>query len=165
MDHLPALFIGRFQPFHLGHLDAVRQILERESFVIIAIGSSQESGTPENPWSCDERKLMIQEALKEANISESLYTIVVVPDIHDAGRWVAHVESLAPPFGNLYTGSDTVKRLFVINGNHKVITLKKRVEVSGTQVREMLDDTKKQTARDTELPLPAAVKKTLLRET
>src|SRR3989338_4597048 len=50
-----ALFIGRFQPFHLGHLSDVKLALKDFDEVIIAIGSSQESGTSDNPFSDDER--------------------------------------------------------------------------------------------------------------
>ena len=51
---MTALFIGRFQPFHSGHVDAIKQISEKE--IIIGIGSSQYSGTDDNPYSFEERK-------------------------------------------------------------------------------------------------------------
>jgi len=34
-----ALFIGKFQPFHKGHLFALRQVLKKFDKVIIGIGS------------------------------------------------------------------------------------------------------------------------------
>jgi nicotinamide-nucleotide adenylyltransferase len=51
---LKALFIGRFQPLHLGHLDALKQISKEE--IIIGIGSSQYSGTKENPYNFEQEK-------------------------------------------------------------------------------------------------------------
>jgi cytidyltransferase-like protein len=42
---MPAIFVGRFQPFHKGHLKAIRWILKREKEIFIVIGSSQESFT------------------------------------------------------------------------------------------------------------------------
>jgi nicotinamide-nucleotide adenylyltransferase len=57
-----ALFIGRFQPFHPGHLDAIKQISEPE--IIIGIGSSQYSKTTDNPYSFAERKTMIEQNLQ-----------------------------------------------------------------------------------------------------
>ena len=56
-----ALFIGRFQPFHQGHLDAIKQISEDE--IIIGIGSSQYSKTDDNPYSFEERQKMIEKTL------------------------------------------------------------------------------------------------------
>ena len=46
-----ALFIGRFQPFHNGHLYSLNKCLEIGEQVVIAVGSSQESGTENNPYS------------------------------------------------------------------------------------------------------------------
>ncbi len=54
-----ALFVGRFQPMHIGHLDAIEWILERYRKIIIVIGSSQESRTEENPFTFEERKEII----------------------------------------------------------------------------------------------------------
>ena len=70
-----ALFIGRFQPFHEGHLDAVKQILAENEQVIIGIGSSQESGTSRNPFDAQQRTEMITKALQNANISQKNYLI------------------------------------------------------------------------------------------
>ena len=47
-----ALYIGRFQPFHLGHLHIVKYILEVSKEVIIAIGSSG-SHTVHNPFTAE----------------------------------------------------------------------------------------------------------------
>ena len=41
------LYVGRFQPFHLGHLEAIKHILKKVDTVIIAIGSAQYSHTLE----------------------------------------------------------------------------------------------------------------------
>ena len=35
------LYVGRFQPFHLGHLGAVKSILEDVEELVIVIGSAQ----------------------------------------------------------------------------------------------------------------------------
>lgn len=32
------LFVGRFQPFHLGHLHVIKELLEKVDELIIAIG-------------------------------------------------------------------------------------------------------------------------------
>ena len=53
------LFVGRFNPFHKGHLKAVQDILEQEDEIIIAIGSTQQSHTVSDPFTAGERVLMI----------------------------------------------------------------------------------------------------------
>jgi len=44
------LIIGRFQPFHKGHLHAIEHALKEVDELIIAVGSSQYVNTEDNPW-------------------------------------------------------------------------------------------------------------------
>ncbi len=61
------LYIGRFQPFHLGHFNTLKEIeaMELVDEVIIAVGSSLTSYTPRNPFSGGERLDIIRPAVKE----------------------------------------------------------------------------------------------------
>ena len=49
---MAAAMIGRFQPFHLGHLELVRQILDENEEIIILIGSSQAQLHLKEPIHC-----------------------------------------------------------------------------------------------------------------
>jgi len=60
-----AFFIGRFQPFHLGHMEVLRKILKEVEELIVGVGSAQESHTIENPFTAGERILMVSRALDE----------------------------------------------------------------------------------------------------
>jgi nicotinamide-nucleotide adenylyltransferase len=53
------VFPGRFQPFHLGHLEIVKWALEKVDELIIVIGTAQESHTIVNPFTAGERMIMI----------------------------------------------------------------------------------------------------------
>ena len=90
-----ALLIGRFQPFHLGHLEVVKAIAKECDRLIVGIGSAQLSHTFENPFTAGERHLMISRALTD----EGLHNFFLVPivDINRYAVWVAHVSSLVPP--------------------------------------------------------------------
>ena len=55
-----ALFVGRFQPFHNGHLDAIQYILSTEDRVVLVIGSAEENNVPANPFTAGERFQMIE---------------------------------------------------------------------------------------------------------
>ncbi|MCL4518781.1 MAG: adenylyltransferase/cytidyltransferase family protein, partial [Thaumarchaeota archaeon] len=59
------LFIGRFQPFHLGHLSTVKFALKHVKQLYILVGSSQKSHELKNPFTAGERILMIRNALKQ----------------------------------------------------------------------------------------------------
>ena len=63
-----ALILGRFQPFHLGHLELIRAVKNKYGKIIIAIGSAQEKKTSENPFDKDERINMIELGLENAGI-------------------------------------------------------------------------------------------------
>lgn len=103
------LFIGRFQPFHLGHQKAIEWMAARNKGLIIGIGSSQEKDAPENPFSFNERKEMITSSLR---LPADEYAIIGVPDINDPPRWVAHVESLSPRFDVVYSNAPLERELF-----------------------------------------------------
>lgn len=162
---MKALFIGRFQPFHSGHLDAIKQISEDE--IIIGVGSSQYSGTEDNPHSFEERKKMIERSLnvmlsetkrsevkskhplstEEGDLStpaplrsasaqdDVTYKIIAIPDIHDEDNWVTHVEKIVGNFDVVYTGNDWVKNLFQDKG-YMVKTIQKNIDVTGTEIRQ-----------------------------
>lgn len=63
--HQTAVVIGRFQIFHQGHLQLVRQALASAEHVIIVLGSAQQARSPRNPLTWQERRAMIQLCLTE----------------------------------------------------------------------------------------------------
>src|SRR5438552_16353750 len=104
-----AFFIGRFQPFHRGHLATVKRILESNEEIIVGIGSSQYSHTGENPFTAGERYEMIKRALRAEGSHN--YQIGPIPDTHAHSVRVSHVTAIVPHFDNAYTNSDLVSRL------------------------------------------------------
>jgi len=130
-----ALIIGRFQPFHLGHLKLIEVAAENSDRLIIGIGSSQESNTRENPFTSDERKEMIENSL---NIKIP-YEIVPIPDINNDKLWVSHVKKLVPEFDAVYTNGELERRLFKEAGIQVVSTrIFNRDRHSGTEIRRRI---------------------------
>src|SRR3989442_15088954 len=58
-----ALFVGRFRPFHKGHLAMAKRSLAKHDDLIIGIGSAQYSHTGENPFTAAARLAMLQRAV------------------------------------------------------------------------------------------------------
>jgi bifunctional NMN adenylyltransferase/nudix hydrolase len=58
-----AIYIGRFQPFHLGHLHVIQHALELADKLIIVIGSHNKPIDWKNPWTSAQRVEMIRDAL------------------------------------------------------------------------------------------------------
>ncbi len=107
-----ALFVGRFQPFHLGHLHAIKHILKKADELVILVGSAQYSHTLENPFTAGERVTMIRLAMNESKINPALYYIIPVPDVNVHKVWVAHVSSYTPRFDIVFTNEPLTSRLF-----------------------------------------------------
>ncbi|MCI4344295.1 MAG: nicotinamide-nucleotide adenylyltransferase [Thermoplasmata archaeon] len=106
------LIIGRFQPFHRGHLAVVEAARRQRpgAAVILGVGSAQASFTPTDPFTAGERTEMIELALREAGLSE--VTVVPIPDIHRHALWAAHVVALVPQFDVLLTNNPLTRLLF-----------------------------------------------------
>ncbi|MDA3038623.1 MAG: adenylyltransferase/cytidyltransferase family protein [Actinomycetota bacterium] len=84
--------IGRFQPFHNGHLRLVHRAMDVGERCIVVLGSSQESRTERNPFTVDERRAMIEAGLDRA-VRDRL-RFVPVADLGDEPRWARNVEDL-----------------------------------------------------------------------
>jgi len=105
------LYVGRFQPFHTGHLEAVKHILSHVDDLIILVGSAQHSHTVENPFTAGERLTMIKLALKEAGIDPARYMVTPLPDAEFHKVWVAHLLSQTPEFQLAFTNEPLTGRL------------------------------------------------------
>jgi nicotinamide-nucleotide adenylyltransferase len=136
------LYVGRFQPFHIGHLDAIKEVLGKVDELVIVIGSAQYSHTLNNPFTAGERLVMIRQALREADVKLPRVWIVPVPDVHLHMLWVSAVEGYTPKFDVLYSNEPLTRRLFMESGyNVEAIKLFERQVYSSTYVREkMLKD-------------------------
>jgi len=133
------IFVGRFQPFHMGHLLVIKYILKEVDELIIVIGSAQHSHTIDNPFTTGERLTMIHAALKEAEISIERCWIVPVRDVHVHMLWVAEVVGYTPAFDVVYANEPLTRRLFSeARFKVKSIPFQKRDIYSATEIRERM---------------------------
>ena len=136
------LYVGRFQPFHLGHIDAIKEVLKFVDELVIAIGSAQYSHNLTNPFTAGERLVMIRQALKEADVDYSRIWIVPVPDVHLHMLWVSALEGYTPRFNVVFSNEPLTRRLFTEAGYKvKSICFFAREIYTSTLIREkMLKD-------------------------
>jgi nicotinamide-nucleotide adenylyltransferase len=136
------LFVGRFQPFHKGHLNVIKEILKEVDELVIVIGSAQYSHRIDNPFTTGERLMMIRKALEEAGIDWKRIWIVPVPDVHIHMVWVSAVKGYTPNFDTVYSNEPLTRRLFKEAGYEvKSVRFHKREVYSATEIRErMLKD-------------------------
>jgi len=134
---MKALFIGRFQPFHRGHLLLLERLSMQYDEIIIGIGSSQYRNTYDNPFSEVERKQMITQSLDAVGIHK--YRIVAIPDIHDPPRWVDHVCSIVSDFDVIIANNPFTRKLFSEKGYLvKGTTFFNRKQYSGKEIRRRM---------------------------
>jgi nicotinamide-nucleotide adenylyltransferase len=139
------LMLGRFQPFHKGHLALAKQILSECDELVIIIGSAQFNFIDKDPFSAGERVLMIHDALKEAGIDLSRCYIIPVANDENNARWLAYLRSMVPPFHVLYSGNDFVK--YLARSQDSDIAIEEPVfaevnEYNATNIRHLMQDGK-----------------------
>jgi len=133
------LYVGRFQPFHKGHLCAIQNALQTVDELIVVIGSAQYSHNSRNPFTAGERLVMIQRAVTETNLDENKLWIVPVPDVHLHMLWVSAVEGYTPKFNIVFTNEPLTRRLFSEAGYHVIdIPFFDRKVYMSTLVREKM---------------------------
>ena len=131
------LLVGRFQPFHLGHLHCVQHVLNKVPEIIIAIGSAQFSHTLHNPFTAGERVAMIRLALDEVRIEAAKYYLIPVRDLRIHDLWVPYLVSQAPRFEVVFSNEPVTSRLFKEAGYRvEPIPFYDRETYSATEIRE-----------------------------
>jgi nicotinamide-nucleotide adenylyltransferase len=137
--HKRGLYVGRFQPFHLGHLSAIKDVLKEAEELVIVIGSAQYSHNFNNPFTAGERLVMVRRALDESSVDSKRVWIVPVPDVHLHMMWVSSVEGYTPQFDVVYSNEPLTRRLFTESGYKvKPIRLFERKEYSSTEIRQKM---------------------------
>ena len=133
------LFVGRFQPFHKGHLEVMKKILEEVDELVIIVGSSQYSHRLDNPFTAGERITMIRKALQEEGIQLSRIWIIPVPDVHQHMLWVYQIIGYCPKFDVIYANEPLTCRLFLEAGIkvERVPPMKRKVYLA-TEIRKRI---------------------------
>jgi nicotinamide-nucleotide adenylyltransferase len=133
------LYVGRFQPFHSGHLEAIKDVLKEVEELVVVIGSAQYSHNIKDPFTAGERLVMIRRALQEACVDYSRLWVVPVPDVHLHMLWVSALEGYTPHFDIVYSNEPLTRRLFMEAGYEvKNIPFFQRKVYTSTLVREKM---------------------------
>ena len=131
-----AFYIGRFQPYHIGHHTVLSSIADEVDEIIVGIGSAQRSHEHDNPFTAGERVVMVSRSLKSLDID---YYVIPIEDIQRNAVWVSHLRSMTPHFDLAYTNNPLVLRLFEEAGVAvKRSPMYRREVYSGTAIRERM---------------------------
>jgi cytidyltransferase-like protein len=142
---------GRFQPFHLGHLEYLRGAAARSDEVFIGITNPDperirpEASDPlrhlpeSNPYTYVERLLMVKAAAADAGIAAERVHVIPFP-VNEPELWDAYVPRDVVQFIRLFSGWGGTKLQRLREAGYEVVVLDEGAEkeVSGADVREAL---------------------------
>ena len=133
--------MGRFQPFHLGHLELVKQILNECDEIIIALTGSQFNYIEKDPFTSGERIEMIQQSLQENKIDLSRCYIVAIENQFNVATWASYLKASLPHFDRVYSGNEYVAMLLADSG-YDVVSPKflDRKQFNATRIRKMISN-------------------------
>jgi nicotinamide-nucleotide adenylyltransferase len=133
------LYIGRFQPFHKGHLMVVKNALKQVKSIIIVPAVPMKYGE-NDPFSADERAGIIRNALMKEGIKN--FELVPIKDIPSDAEYVNHVRANTKPFNIVFVGENRLNGMLFSDAGFKVITSPRFLDISSTEVRKRIREDK-----------------------
>lgn len=142
---------GRFQPFHLGHLEYLRGAAERSDEVFVGITNPDPSRIrpepsdplrhlPEsNPWTYVERLLMVKAAVGDLELDPACVHVIPFP-VNEPELWPAYVPERVTQYVRLFSDWGGTKLERLREAGYEVVVLDEgaRKEISGADVRAAL---------------------------
>lgn len=134
-----ALIFGRFQPFHLGHLEVIKWALKSFDELVLLVGMADESHTLRNPFTAGERIWMIRESLMEAHISLDKIITATVPTMSVYVGNAFYILNLVPKVQAIITRNPVIAQVFQDAGLEVIIPPEfNREKYRGTTIRKMM---------------------------
>jgi len=136
------LLIGRFQPFHLGHLEALQFALSIVDKLWVGLGSSNKSIEKNNPFSAEERKEMILSSIDDS--MKNKITIYFIPDVDNHVKWIEKIDTIVPKFDIIFSNDPLTDHLYSKRTVQVIsIPFLKRDQLSGTRIRNLIKSDQK----------------------
>lgn len=130
------LFLGRFQPFHIGHLDGIKGLERDCEMVKIAIGSSNKKNLPNNPLSFEQRERYIR-AILEKELTKK-FEIYAIPDVPgDDHNWFLNFKKIVGELDTIYSGNPEAQKNLIAHGQ-KIVPQERTCSISGSEIRQLI---------------------------
>ena len=170
-----AVFIGRFQPFHNGHLQVVREGLAQAGKLIVLIGSSWQARNPRNPWLHTEREQMMRACLTTEE-NDRLICLPLMDVPYNDELWVRNVQTTVSGLVTAHHSAPHQPARIALIGHKKdhtgfylnlfpqwqSIGVENHQSISATPLRELFFSAQRETLLAAEdSPLPQAVRQWL----
>jgi nicotinamide-nucleotide adenylyltransferase/phosphinothricin biosynthesis protein PhpF len=144
---------GRFQPFHLGHLEYLRGAAERCDELFVGITNPDptrirpETSDParhlseSNPWTYAERLLMVKAGARDLGLDLERVHVIPFP-VNEPELWPAYVPDGVIQYLRLFSEWGGTKLERLQGAGYEVVVLDRGAskEISGADVRDALRD-------------------------
>jgi nicotinamide mononucleotide adenylyltransferase len=146
-----AVVTGRFQPFHVQHLELVLLALEQAAHVLVGVtnpepeehrahpASAHRHLASANPYTYAQRRIAIDAALRVAGVDASRYSIAPFP-LDAPERWPQIVPPGTPQVVRVYSDweQEKVRRFEAAGYPAIVLAGDEATRVSGTEIRRRI---------------------------
>ncbi len=138
MKYKNALLIGRFQPFHLGHLYLINKALEVAEKVVIGIGSANIYDS-DNPLDWKTREKILKSVFYKEGLGSRILKVVPLDDFFNDEKWLTNVKTKVGTFDLVVGNNDWVNRIME-KGGYEVLRVPyyKRFLYEGEKIRKLL---------------------------
>ncbi|MFA6390296.1 MAG: pantetheine-phosphate adenylyltransferase [Patescibacteria group bacterium] len=143
MKNKIALVVGRFQPFHKGHLFLIKKALEKADRIIIGIGSANITDE-NNPIDYETRKKVIKAVFYKEGIEEKLSKIVPLDDFFNDEKWLFNLRKQTGKF-DLALGNNEWTNKILKKAGYKVLEVDyfNRKLYEGWRIRKLIKEGKR----------------------
>ena len=142
---------GRFQPFHLGHLQYVRRALDQVDQLIVGITNPDPSSISpaqtsahrhlgeSNPYSYLHRQRMITSAILQSGVDGSRFSVVPLA-LSRSSDWPAYIPVEATGYFVVFSDWEAEKAGMFSDSGYKVVIwrMESSGRISATKVRELM---------------------------
>ena len=136
------LLIGRFQPFHLGHLEALQFALSKVDKLWLGLGSSNKPMEKTNPFTVEERQQMILSSIDDS--IKNKISIYSIPDLDNHVKWIENIDTIVPDYQIVFSNDPMTEHLYSKRDvNVMTIPFFKRDQLSGTRLRDLIKSDQK----------------------
>ncbi|MDO8609588.1 MAG: pantetheine-phosphate adenylyltransferase [bacterium] len=141
-QRLRGLLIGRFQPFHNGHLYLIKHALQKVDKLILAIGSAN-IVDDNNPFTTEQRLEMLQMVIKNEGIEDKITKIILLDDYFDNDKWYKNTIKKSGEIEVVIGNNDWTNSIFKERGYEIMeVDLYRRYIYEGYKIRTLMKNIK-----------------------
>ena len=101
--HDLVVYIGRFQPCHLAHIELMKMAQTQGKELLVLIGSANQPRTTKNPWTWEERATMIKQSLPD---TARVRCLPLRDVLYNDQKWAKQVQETVSEVAELINAKD-----------------------------------------------------------